>query len=219
MRGSTIRLVTHDFAKSLPAKFPKGKAFNNTEKKVAPLKDLLPLDSDTKMYVLILCPNTLGIPARESETVKRSSDDNMAEHFRDLKEHAIAWLTIQTEGCKGIVTFSSALQALVESNMKALATHYPKHTAVIDLTPSQLFTFISPPAVEDEHDAIYTTIVKLKASLLAATMRNTATAASQHNPLGLNVDVDMESVLELGLKPAMTPSSNTGAQASVPLLG
>ena len=210
--GSTIRLVSQDFAKTLPPKFPKGKAFKNTEIKVAPFKDLLPLDSDTKNYVLILCPNTLGIPAGETETVKGSSDDNMAEHFRELGKHAISWLTVQTEGCEGIVPFSAALQTLVAANKKALLTIYPKHTAVINLTPSQLFTFISPPAVEDEDDAIYTTIVELRARLLAATMRNTATAASQQNPLGLNVDVDMESVLELGLKPTATPASNTDRQ-------
>ena len=43
-------------------------------------------------------------------------------------------------------------------------------------------------------------------------MRNTATAASQQNPLGLNIDVDMESVLELGIKPTATPVSNTDRQ-------
>jgi hypothetical protein len=182
MCGSTICLVSQDFAKTLPAKIPKGKAFKNTENKVAPFKDLLPLDSDTKSYVLILCPNTLGIPAGETETVKGLSDDNMAEHFRELGKHAIAWLTVQTEGCEGIVPFSAPLQALVESNKKALLTLYPKHTAIIDLTPSQLLTFISPPAVEDEDDAIYATIYELRASILAATMRNAATAASQQNP-------------------------------------
>jgi len=144
--------------------------------------------------------------------VKGLSGDNMAEQFRDLGEHVIVWLTVQTEGCEGIIPFSSTLKALVESNKKALLTHYPKHTTVINLTPSQLFNFISPPAVEDEDDIIYTTIVELRASLLAAIMCNTAPADSQHNPLGLNVNVDMESVLELGLKPATTPSSNTDRQ-------
>ena len=94
MCGSTIRLVSQDFAKTLPAKILKGKAFKNTENKVAPFKDLLPLDSDTKPYVLILCPNTLGIPAGETETVKGLSDNNMAEHFWELGKHAITWLIV-----------------------------------------------------------------------------------------------------------------------------
>ena len=84
MCGSTICLVSQDFAKTLPPKFPSGKAFKKTENKVTPFKNLLPLDSDTKPYVLILCPNTSGIPAGKTETVKGLSDDNMAKHFREL---------------------------------------------------------------------------------------------------------------------------------------
>ena len=126
MCGSTIRLVSQDFAKTLPTKFLKGKAFKNTGKKVSPFKDLLPLDSDTTSYVLILCPNTLGIPAGESETVKGSSEENMTGHFRDFNDHALAWLTVQTEGSADIVPFNATLQALVESNKKSLLTLYPK---------------------------------------------------------------------------------------------
>ena len=211
MCGSTIRLVSHDFAKTLPAKFPKGRCFKNTATKLSSIKDLLPADTDTKSYTFVICPNTLGIPAGETETVKGSSDDNMAEHFCELGKHAIAWLTIQTEGTEGILPFDLALQTAVVSNKVALDHHYPSATAVIDLTASPLFTFISPPAEEDEDDAIYCTIAELKAQLQAATLRNTAFALSQTNPLGLNVDLDMDSVGGMGLK-ATTPTGNTDRQ-------
>ena len=134
MCGSTIRLVTHEFSKTLSAKFPKGRCFKSTSTKLAAIKALLSADADTKNYSFILCPNTLGIPAGETETVKGSSDDNMAEHFRDLGKHAIAWLTIQTKGSDGVLPFNLALQTAVEANKVELDLHYPNTKAVINLT-------------------------------------------------------------------------------------
>jgi len=92
--------------------------------------------ADTKSYLFILCPNTLGIPAGETKMVKGSSDDNMAEHFRDLGKHAIAWLTIQTKGSDGVLPFNLALQTAVEANKVELDLHYPNTKAVINLTQS-----------------------------------------------------------------------------------
>jgi len=212
MWGITICLVTHEFSKTLSAKFPKGRCFKSTGTKLAAIKTLLPADADTKNYSFILCPNTLGIPAGETEMVKGSSDNNMAEHCCDLGKHTIIWLTIQTEGTEGVLPFSLALQTVVVANKVALDLHYPNTPAIINLTQSQLFTFISPLAEEDEDDAIYGTVAELKAQLQAATLRNTTVAASQVNPLGLNGGLDMDSIGGLGLKTAAASTGNTDCQ-------
>jgi len=65
---------------------------------------------------------------------------------------------------------------------------------------------------EDKEDAIYSTIAELKAQIQAATLHNTAVVASQVNPLGLNVDLDMETVGGLGLKAITAPTGNTDRQ-------
>jgi len=212
MCGSTIRLVSQDFAKTLPAKIPKGKAFKNSVQKIVAIKSLLPADSDVKNYVLILCPNVMGIPAGEAETVKGEPDDNMAEHFRDISEHALAWMMIQTEGHEGVLPFSADLQKLCVDNRTLFGAHYPKYAANITLTPTQLFNYTSPPAEDDEEDAIYTTMIELRAQLKAAVVRNTGPLPSRGDPLGLNVDLDMDSVLDLGLKQPPATTSNTERQ-------
>jgi hypothetical protein len=219
MCGSTIRLVSHEFAKTLPAKIPKGAPFKNTVQKLSAIKALLPADSDNTKYVLILCPNTVGIPAGEVEAVKGKSDENMAEHFRDLGEHAHAWMMIQTEGHEGVVPFNAELQKLAEDNRATFATHYPKYAAKIDLTPTQLFDFTSPPPEDDEDDAIYTTIVELRAQLKAAVVRNTGPGPSRGDPLGINVDVDNDSFMDLGIKnPPATQSSTERQEAKLRLM-
>ena len=219
MCGSTIRLVSRDFAKTLPAKFPKGRCFKNTATKLSSIKDLLPADADTKSYTFVLCPNTLGIPAGETETVKGSSDDNMAEHFRDTSEHALTWLMIQTEGHEGVQPFSADLQKLCIDNRTLFGAHYPKYASKITLTQTQLFNYTSPPAEDDEEDAIYTTMVELRAQLKAAVMRNTGPLPGRGDPVGLNVDLDMDSVLDLSLKnPPATTSTNERQEAKLRLM-
>lgn len=80
--GSTIRLVTLDFSKKLPTKWPKGKPFKSSIKKVENIKGNLPAEAATVQHVLVLCLNVLGIPAGEPYTVKGFPDDSMAESFR-----------------------------------------------------------------------------------------------------------------------------------------
>jgi len=187
--------------------------------KIVAIKLLLPADSDVKNYVLILCPNVMGIPAGEAETVKGESDDNMAEHFHDISEHALAWLMIQTEGHEGVLPFSADLQKLCVDNRTLFGAHYPKYAANITLTPTQLFDYKSPHAVDKEDNAIYTTIVELHAQLKADVVRNTGSLPSRGDPLGINVDLDMESVQDLGLEhPPATPSNTKRQDAKLHLM-
>ena len=218
MTGSTIRLVTHEFAKTLPTKIPKGQPFLNTVKKLAPIKDLLPADATATKYVLVLCPNMLGIPAGEAETNKGVLDDNMAEHFRDLGKHAIAWANIATDLADGVIPFNPEIQKLAVDNKVDFGVHFPKHTSTITLTTSQAMHFGTPPAVEDEDDAITATIQELRAQMKAATVRNTATN-NPADPIGINVDVeDMDSVIGLGTKPTATSTNTDRQQAKLRLL-
>ena len=218
MIGSTIRLVSHEFAKTLPPKIPKGKPFLNTVTKLAPIKDLLPADSNTTKYVLVLCPNTLGIPAGETETNKGTLDDNMAEHFRDLGKHAIAWANMVTDMAEGVLPFEPELQTLAVTHKADFGTHFPKYTSAITLTTSQAMHFSTPPAVEDDDDAITATIQELRAQMKAAALRNMA-AASPADPIGINVDMaDMDSVIGLGAKPATSATNTDRQQAKLRLL-
>ena len=101
--GSTIRVVTQEYAATLPPKIAKGTPFNSSTRTCVTIKDLLPAVTDANdKFVLVLVPNTFGIPAGEIEVVKGTSDDNMAEHFRELGPHAEAWFTIMTMGHPGI---------------------------------------------------------------------------------------------------------------------
>ena len=164
MCGSTILLVTQEYAKLLPTKIAKCNAFKSSATNCATIRDLLPTkpESTNTKFVFVLVPNTLGIPAGEGKLVKGKSDANLAEHFRDLGSHAAAWFTMMTEGHTGIHPFSVELQTGVSTNKDALGATYPKHSTTIHLTPDQLFVFKSAPAKDDKDGAIYPTLAKLR---------------------------------------------------------
>ena len=87
------------------------------------------------------------------------------------------------------------------------------------MTPTQLFDYKSPPAVGEEDNAIYITIVELRAQLKAAVARNTGPLPSRGDPLGINIDLDMESVQDLDLKhPPATPSNTKRQEAKLRLM-
>ena len=216
MCGSTIRLVSQEYSKLLPTMIAKGSPFNSATKSCSSIKALLPAvpDQDDTKFVLVLVPNTFGIPAGETEVVKGASDDNLAEHFRDLGPHAKAWFTIMTQGHTGIHPFSIDLQKAVTTNQLALKTAYPKHRANITLTLDNLFAFKPAPAEDDEDDAIFPTLAKLRSQLQEAISRN---APAMHNPLDLNVDMDLESVVDMGTK-TPTPTSTDRMEAKLRLI-
>ena len=207
--GSTIRLVTHEFAKKPPKTWPKGKPFKSNCKKVDKIKVLLPDDSDTVQYVLVLCPNALGIPSGEPHTVKGSPDDSMAESFRELGDCGDPWFQIMTNLSAGAVAFNLDLQRLVETNKLEMDMYYPKHSAVITLTPSPAFTFSSPPCDEDDDDAISSTIAELRAQLADCVKRNAPPppTALAHPPS--NILTDMDSVVCMDTKPAASSATST----------
>ena len=94
MTGSTLRIVTADFAKQLPKKIPTGKVLKANTKKAINIRDFLPVNADTVYYVLFCCPNTVSISGGEDYTVKGVPDDSMHESFRALGDYDIAWLQI-----------------------------------------------------------------------------------------------------------------------------
>lgn len=78
--GSTLRLVLSTFAKTLPTKWPQGKALKGTTVKAATIKNLLPKQSDS--YVMVLQPTTFPVPSNVDHVVKGKADDNAADTFR-----------------------------------------------------------------------------------------------------------------------------------------
>ena len=202
--GSTIRVVTQEYASTLPPKIAKGTPFNSSTRSCVTIKDLLPAVTDAnEKFVLVLVPNTFGIPAGEIEVVKGTSDDNMAEHFRELGPHAEAWFTIMTMGHPGIHPFSIELQTCITANQLAMKGHYPKYKCLITLTRDYLFLFRAAPAEEDEDDAIYPALAELRSRLREATIRNTPAVQP---PLGFDVNMDLDSVADLVQK---APASTT----------
>ena len=205
--GSTIRLVTLDFAKKMPKKWPKGKPFKSSVKKIDTIKALLPDNSNTVQHVLVLCPNALGIPLGEPHTVKGSPDDSMAESFRELGECGNCWFQLMTNLSADVVPFDLNLQRLVETNKLEMDMYYPAHSAVITLTPSPAFIFSSPPCDEDDADAITTTIAELRVQLADCVRRNAPPQALAHPPT--NIHTDMDSVVCMDTKPAASSATST----------
>ena len=209
MMGSTFRMVTMEFAKALPKKIPRGKPFLNNCRKCATIAALMPTDSDTVKYVLVLVPNVIGIPAGTTATVKGKADESMAEYFADLGDCGKPWLMLQTDLSASVVLFCAALQPLVENNKLEIDIYYPEHSAIVDLTLTNAITFTSPPAVDDEDDAIQPTIADLRAQLVACMTRNMPPTPPATALLPTNIDTDLDSVGGLGAKPATPSFSNT----------
>ena len=207
MTGSTIRLVTSDFAKTMPKKILRGQPFKSTVRKVAAIKDLLPEDAATIQYCLIICSNALLIPSGEPYTVKGTADDAMADYFRDLGDPAFTWLQVQTDLTKGVVPFSLELQELVEINKLAFDQFYPKHTVRLDLTPQPFFTFTSPQADLDEDDPIESTMAELRAQLAECVKRNMPEPAATPAALPSSIDPDLASMMIMDPKTAASATT------------
>ena len=186
INGSTIRLVTSDFAKTLPTSFAMGTSFKPSTKKmkeITALKDMLPTAGT---HVLVLCPNTFPIPGGTTYTVKGKVDDAMADTFRDLGPLGLPWLQLAGDVDPGVLPFDVILQSTVVANKVALGAHYPAYNSAITLTNSPALTFAAPALDsddegEDGEDTVGEATAELRAALAECIRRNTPAAAPSPN--------------------------------------
>jgi len=207
VNGSTIRMVTDVFAKTLPKDIPRGTSFKQTTRKAASIKDLIP-EAGTN-YVLILCPNTFPINSGTSHTVKGTPDEGMGDAFRDLGELGLPWLQIMANLDNGVAPFDEALQSAATNNKIALDTVYPAYTSSILLTSLPSLDFTRPPIDEDDDSEgadLVTAIKAIRASLSECIRRNMP-APPTTQQLPFNIDVDGDSIMG---------QSNVGAAAPTP---
>lgn len=172
--GSTIRLVTESFAKSLPdtEEFPRGKPFSASTKAVKSIKAYLP--SGIK-FVLLVCPNILPIPPGAEQAVKGTVDDAMMEVFRTLGPVASRWLSIMTETDEGVAAFDKDFLAAVLTNKAALGDHFPviPPTLTISTLPYVAYEANTIDREdEDDSDDRQSAFEEIQAYLLACQQRN-----------------------------------------------
>ena len=191
--GSTIRLVTSEFAKELPSEFPKGAIFKSTNKKAKALKDLLPKVGES--YVLIICPNTSPILGEAAHTVKGKMDDTMGDTFRSQGIHGLSWFKIMSALDDGVTPFDKSFQDAVLANKVELDNLYPAHKA-INLVDSPALSFSAPPVDDDDDDDdLGLAISQLRSSLEECVRRNAPPAqAPTQPPQSINPD-EMESLM------------------------
>ena len=104
----------------------------------------------------MLIPNTFPIPAGVEDTYRGPVDKAMSHASMEIHPYGPIWLQLQTNMVMGIVPFLYSHQQLIQTGRVALATHYPKtdKAAAISLTLNRFVPLKSPPAEEEEDNAI-----------------------------------------------------------------
>lgn len=212
INGSTIRLVTADFAKTLPDGFAKGTSFKPSTRKIKDipvLQDMLPTSGS---HVFVLCPNTLPIPGGTAFTVKGKVDDAVADAFRELGPVGLPWLQLIGDMDAGVLPFDVNLQSTVVANKIALGVHYPTYVATISITNSPTLTFTAPALDSDDEDeegedTVGQATAELRALLAECMRKNTPAAApSPHTNVPPHIETfDTESMIS---------GANNGAAAT-----
>ena len=194
--GSTIRLVTATFAKTLPKHWPHGTAFKSTNVAVASIKDLLPPTNTS--FVLTICPKTCPILPGDAWVVKGAADDSIADVFRAVSEYAHTWLLITTSTDEGVIPFNLELQEKATAEKTTLAKIYPQKISAIKLSPTHVVALSTPPLVDEDADEdeadIQAALNALTDSLKACVARNMPAPTPNSPSPPQQIDIDLESL-------------------------
>jgi hypothetical protein len=190
INGSTVRLVTKEYAKTLPKGFPKGEPFKaNTVKTKSITKWLTDKDES---YRLLVVPNSVPIAPGLPHTVKGGVDESMIASFAEYSPYGPSWLELQACKATGVFPFDLQMQELVVQNKLVMDQHFPKTTA-INYTPSPAVSFTSPPVDDDDDEAIQPAISELHGLLLGCLQRNNPAPSHAPSlpPSDINADLDL----------------------------
>ena len=173
--GSTLRLVTKEFAATLPPTWKgKGSTFSKSTQKAASLRQLLPaLPPGHTKYVIISCPNTIPIKPGSPAAYKGQCDDTLVGTFEEQNGPiGKSWLLIQSTGHTGVFPFDAAFQKAVHDNRATLDSLYPSIGSAASLAAHPHITLTNAPMEDEESHPLQLSVDQLTSTLKLVVQRN-----------------------------------------------
>ena len=186
MTGSTLRVVTFAFAKTLPKKWPRGEAFdlasiNNDVSTM--MKEKLGLKGRTK-FVLIVEPKSFPIFPGSEVVLKGEIDENVMAHFGGLGPYGSPWISLKADlDTDGVSKFNLDVQQSIIAHKVDMGTFMPKGTFAWSESPWG--AVVGAPA-EDTDSPFNDSLVELCQELRGCVARNRPSVVVREHPASVS---------------------------------
>merc|ERR1712086_541944 len=196
MTGSTLRVVTFAFTKTLPKKWPRGETFDLASINgdvSAVMKGKLGLKGRGK-FALIVEPKSFPIFPGSEVVLKGDIDENVLNHFGSLGPYGSPWISLKANlDTDGVSEFNLDVQRSIIAHKVAVGKFMPKGTFAWSESPWAVI--VGAPA-EDPDSPFNDSLVELWKELQGCIARNRPSVIVREHPASVSTFANEVAVKE-----------------------